>query len=162
MSRCGSGCNSCRNQKFLLVPCCLASELLTQNRSGNPSAPRPLLTPSEHGWYAPGKEGSDGPGDAAPEAPAVGRGQVADLHRSVRQGCQGRRRAAALAHRFVAAGAHPGPGEGRRAGPAQEGARAQSQRPRERSLEGRGVPSRGCLQGSVDREHPAQKKSGWV
>lgn len=46
----------------------LAPELLIQNRAGNPSASRPLLAPSKHGWYTPGKEGSDGARAAAPES----------------------------------------------------------------------------------------------
>jgi transposase-like protein len=46
--------------------------------------------------------------------------------------------------------------------PAQKGSRTQSQGPGEGSAERRGVASRGRLQGSVDREHPATKKSGWA
>ncbi|MGI8774517.1 MAG: hypothetical protein ACR2KQ_05820, partial [Actinomycetota bacterium] len=38
----------------------LASELLTQNLPGNPSASRPLLASSYNGWYTLEKEGEDG------------------------------------------------------------------------------------------------------
>ncbi len=140
----------------------LASELLTRNPPGNPSVSRHLLAPSNNGWYAPGKEDSDGGRCAAPETPAVGLGQVADLRRGVRQGRQGGGRDAALAHRLVSAGAHPKPGQRGRSHTAEERPRAQPQGPGEGGAEGRGVTPRGRVQGGVDREHAAQKKSGWA